>query len=255
VIFPYHADPGFVALVSAAVRVDPGFVVLVSAAVRVDLGIVVLVSAAVRVDPGIVVLVSAADPAESGFVVFVSAAVRVDLGIVVPVSAADFAESQAPVDIAGDTAVAFDALVPLSVVAGGVDSPERPRFFAFPNIDYYASSPSPVEVVGAESDHSPTGVRTNYGLGSIFSNLGLHHNKSSEHHYNNPNPGHNIVSDTNDLPMDATTSHSRKTCLHLYQEQSTHRPYQASLPYPEVHKIRWVAGKFQHLYLPVPLLE
>ena len=61
---------------------------------------------------------------------------------VVPV--ADFAEPQASVDIA----VAFDFLVPVSVVAIEVDSPGRPSFFAFPNIDYYASCSSFVEVVG-----------------------------------------------------------------------------------------------------------
>jgi hypothetical protein len=60
------------------------------------------------------------------------------------VSVADLAESQASVDIA----LAFDALVPLSVVAVEVDSPGRSKFFAFPNIDYYASCSSFVEVVG-----------------------------------------------------------------------------------------------------------
>jgi hypothetical protein len=44
--------------------------------------------------------------------------------------------------------VAFDFLVPVSVVAVEVDSPGRPRFFAFPNIDYFASYPSSVEAVG-----------------------------------------------------------------------------------------------------------
>jgi hypothetical protein len=60
------------------------------------------------------------------------------------VSVADVAEPQASVDIA----VAFDFLVPVSVVLVEVDSSGRPKFFAFPNIDYYASSSSSVEVVG-----------------------------------------------------------------------------------------------------------
>jgi hypothetical protein len=47
-----------------------------------------------------------------------------------------------------DTALAFDVLVPVSVVAVGVDSSARPRSRAFPNVDYFASSSSSVEVVG-----------------------------------------------------------------------------------------------------------
>jgi len=60
------------------------------------------------------------------------------------VSIADVAEPQASVDIA----LAFDVLVPVSVVAVEVDIYGRPRFLAFPNIDYYASPSSSVEVVG-----------------------------------------------------------------------------------------------------------
>ena len=60
------------------------------------------------------------------------------------VSVADVAEPQASVDIA----VAFVVLVPVSVVVVEVDSSGRPRFLAFPNVDYYASSSSSVEVVG-----------------------------------------------------------------------------------------------------------
>jgi len=176
--------------------------------------------------PVFVGLVSVADFAESVFVGLISAAL---------VSAADLADPQNVGDIAVDIAVAFDVLVVVSVVAVEVDSPGRPRFFAFPNIDYYANCSSFVETVGKEFGHSPTGVRTNYGSCSILSNRGLHRNKSLEHRYNQPNPGHNIVSDTNDLPMDATTSHSRKTCLHPYQEQRTHRLYQAALSHPVAH--------------------
>ena len=154
-------------------------------------------------------------------------------------SVADVAEPQASVDIA----VAFVVLVPVSVVVVEVDSSGRPKFLAFPNVDHYASSSSSVEVVGKESVHSPTGARTNYGLCSILSNLGLHQNRNLEHCYNNPSPGYNNVSDTNDLPIDATTNHSRKTCLHLYQEQRKHRSYQASLSHPEVPEIRWVVAE------------
>src|SRR4030042_6451330 len=166
-------------------------------------------------------------------------------------SVADVAEPQASVDIA----LAFDVLVPVSVVAAEVDSSGRPRFSAFPNIDYYASPSSSFELVGEESVHSSTGVRTNYGLCSILSNLDLHQNKNLEHCYNNPNPGYNNVSDTNVLPMGATTNHSRKICLHLYREQRRHT-YQVLLSPLEVPEIRWVVvEKFQYLYLPLPLLE
>jgi len=127
------------------------------------------------------------------------------------VSVADVAGPQVSVDIA----VAFVVLVPVSVVVVEVDSSGRPKFLAVPNVDHSASSSSSVEVVGEESVDSPTGARTNYGLCSILSNLGLHQNKTLEHGHNTPNPGYNTVSDTNDLPMDATTNHSRKTSLPL----------------------------------------
>jgi hypothetical protein len=146
-------------------------------------------------------------------------------------SVADVVGPQATVGIAH----ACNFLLHVSAVAIVVHSSVNPNFFAFPNVDYYASYSSSVEVVGEESGHSPTGVRSNYGFGSVLSNPGLHQNKSLGSGHNKPIPGHNIVSDTNDLPMDATTNHSRKTCLELHQEQSTHRPYQASLPHAEVH--------------------
>ena len=81
-----------------------------------------LASAAAELSPGVVVLVS-----EPG-VVFV----------------ADVAEPQASVDIA----VVFVVLVPVSVVVVEVDSSGRPKFLAFPNVDYFASLSSSVEAVG-----------------------------------------------------------------------------------------------------------
>jgi hypothetical protein len=54
------------------------------------------------------------------------------------------AEPQASVDIA----VAFVVLIPVSVVVVEVGSSGRPKFLAFPNVDYFASSSSSVEVVG-----------------------------------------------------------------------------------------------------------
>ncbi|MGE5300213.1 MAG: hypothetical protein ACM3MB_04525 [Acidobacteriota bacterium] len=159
-----------------------------------------------------------------------------------PASVADVAELQASVEIA----VAFAALVPVSVVAVGVDSLGRPRFPAFPNVDYFASSSSSVEVAGQESVHSSTCARTNYGLCSILSNLDRHQNKNLGLAGNRPNPCYNNVNDTNGLPIGATTNHSRKKGLHLYQEQRTHLAYQATLSHPEVPEIRWVAERFQY---------
>jgi uncharacterized small protein (DUF1192 family) len=168
----------------------------------------------------------------------------VDLGVsesevvfVAVVSLADVAEPPASVDIA----VASVVLAPVSAVVAEVDSSGHPTFVAFPNVDCYATSASSVEVVGDRSVHSATGVRTNYGLCSILSNLGLHHNKNLEHSYNNPSHGYNTVSDTNHPAMDATTSHSRKTSLHLSQAQRKHRAHQVALSRPEVLQIRRVA--------------
>ena len=59
-------------------------------------------------------------------------------------SVADVAEPQASVDIA----VAFVVLIPVSVVVVEVDISGRPKFLAFPNVDYYASPSSSFEVVG-----------------------------------------------------------------------------------------------------------
>jgi len=167
------------------------------------------------------------------------------------VSVADISEPRASFDIA----LAFDVLFPVSLFAVVVDSSGRPKFFPFPNIDYYASFSSSAEAVGEESVHGPIGVRTNHGLYSIPSTPDLHQNKNSEHGYNKPNPGYNSVTDTNDPPMDATTSHSRKICLLVYQGQRKRRAYQASLSQPEVPEMRWVvAEQFQHLHLLLPLL-
>ena len=147
-------------------------------------------------------------------------------------------EPQASVDIAA----AFVVLVPVSVVAVEVDSPGHPRFFAFPNIDYCSSSSSYCEVAREESVHSSIGVRANDGLCSTLSNLDLHRNKNLEQTCNNPNHDHNKLNDTNDLPMDATTNHSRKKCLRLYQERRTHRTHQAPRSPPVVRQIQWVAA-------------
>jgi hypothetical protein len=232
-----------------------------------------VVVAAAEGSPGVVVAV-----AETGVVV--AAAERfhevvvfvVEAGVVfVPyVSAADVAEHQASVDIAFASAadvaehqasvgidLVFDVLTPVSVFAVEADSAGRPRSSAFPNIGYYSSSSSSYEVAGMVSVHSSNGVRTNYGFYNILSTPGLYQSKNSERCYNKPNPGHNNTNDTSVLPTDATTNHSRKKCLLLYQEQRTHRTYQAALSSLGGQLSRWVAAEefqFQYLHLPLPSL-
>ena len=171
---------------------------------------------------------------ESG-VVFVAAEPGVVVVFAAAVLSGDVAEPRFSVHIPVPSAVS----VPVSGVVVEVDSPGRPRFFAFPSIDYYARSASSVVIVGEESGHDSTGARTNYGPYSILSSPGLHHNKTLEHCYNNSSPGHNTVNDTNGHTRDATTSHSRKRGLHLSQGQRKHRPYQAALPHPAVQQTRW----------------
>ena len=191
------------------------------------------------------------------FAVLASVAVRAVV-FVAPASAADVAEPQVSVHIV----VVFVVLLVVSVVLIEVDSSGRP-LLALTNIDYYASSSSSAEVFGKESVDSSMGARSNYGHCSILSILDLHHNKTLEHCYNKPNLGHNNVSDTNGLPMDATTNHSRKRDLLLYQEQRKHHSYRASLPHLVAPQMGWAAAEqqrraeeqSQRLYLPLPLLE
>ncbi|MEN6447865.1 MAG: hypothetical protein ABFD70_08995 [Syntrophaceae bacterium] len=167
----------------------------------------------------LIVSVAVVDPGVSSFAV-AAAVFEPEVSF-----AADIAEPQASVD----TAFAFEVSVPVSVAAVEVDSCGRPKDLAFPIVDLFANSSSSVAVVGWESVHNSIGVRSSCGLCSIFSNPGPHHNKNLEHRYNMPNPGHNIVNDTSDLPMDATTNHSRNKALRIYQGQRTRRSYRVSL--------------------------
>jgi hypothetical protein len=100
-----------------------------------------VVSVAAELSPEAVVL--AAEPE----VVFV-----VDLEVSEPgvfsvalFSTAHVSEPQA----SGGIPVVCDVLIPVSVVVlVDLDSSQRPRFLAFPNVDYFASSSSSVEGVG-----------------------------------------------------------------------------------------------------------
>jgi hypothetical protein len=164
---------------------------------------------------------------ETHAVALVSVAAELPPGVVFFV-----VEPQASVDIA----VAFDVLVAVSLYTVEADSAGRPRFLAFPNADYAPSSSSSIEVVGQESVHSAMGVRTNCGLCSIPSNPDLHQNKNLELCCNDASPCHNNLSDTNDRPIDATTSHSRKRGLDQSLEQRKHT-CQAALSTPVVREI------------------
>jgi len=170
---------------------------------------------------------AAADPEA----VFAVAQLQVAFGVV------------APEAVAFGIAFAFVVLTPASVAVAGADSSGRPRFFVFPNVDHFASFSSSVEVDGGESVHSPTGAHTNYGLCNIFSSQDLHHNRNLGHCCNNSNPGYNTVIDTNDLPMDATTSHPRKTSLSLSQGQHKHHLHQGSRSHPEVLQTRLMVAR------------
>ena len=218
------ADPEVFVLVFAAVELSPEVVVLAA-----DPEVFVLVFAAVELSPEVVVLVAEHE-------VFALVFVAAEPGVVFVADVADVAEPQASVD----NAVAFVVLVPLSVVVVEVDSSGRPKFLAFPNVDHYASSSSSVEVVGAESVHGSTDAHTNDDPCSILSNLGLHQNKNLEHCYNNPSPGYNNVNDTNDLPKNATTNHSRKTSLHHHSQGQRRHTYQVTLLTLVVRQIQWM---------------
>ena len=153
--------------------------------------------------------------------------------VFVAVSVADVAEPLDSVDIA----VACAVLAPVSAVVVEVVALDAPRFLPFPMSIIMPRLPVPLKIGGDQSVHSATGARTNYGPCSILSNLGLHHNKNLEHCYNNPSPGYNTVSDTNHPAMDATTSHSRKTSLHLSQEQRKHWAHQVAQSHPVVRQM------------------
>jgi len=233
------AEPEVFALVSVAVELSPEVVVLV-----VEPEVFALVLAAepevfalvLAAEPEVFALVLAAEPSPEVVVLVVEPEVsEPGVAFVAVVSVADVAEPRASVDIA----VAFAVLVPVSVVVVEVDSSGRPKFLVFPNVGFFASYSSFVEPVGEVFVDNPTDVRTNYGLCSILSNLGLHQNKNLEWCCNNPSPGYNNLSDTIFLPINATKSHSRKIGLYRSQEQHRHMS-QVSLLTLVVRQIRWV---------------
>jgi hypothetical protein len=176
-------------------------------------------------------------------VVVAAAAVFVALA-----SAPGVAEPQAYVH----TRIAFHVLLPASVTPVEVYNPGHPRSLAFPSVDYHASFSSSVEVVDKESVHSATGVRTNDGLYSILSTLGLRQNRNLELYHSKPNLDHNNVTDTNDLPTDATTSHSRKRRPHRYQGQHRHMCQESRSPQVAREKESVAAEEIQYGYLLLP---
>jgi len=155
------------------------------------------------------------------------------------VSAPDAAELQASDGIA----LVFAVSAPVFEAAVEADSPGHPKYYAFPNVGYCANCASFVEAAAREFVHNPTGVRTSCVLYNILANPGQHQNRNVERGGNKPTPGYNSVNDTNDLPMDATTSHSRKKCPHRYLEQHTRHPNRELLSQPEAVQIRSLAAE------------
>jgi hypothetical protein len=188
-----------------------------------------LVFAAAELSPEVVVLV--AEPVVA-FVVDLEVS-EPGVVFVVPFSIVHVSGRQVSVHIH----TAFAVSIPVSVVVEGVDIFRRSIFFLFPNIDYYTSLSSFVEDVDKESVGSPTDAHANYGLCNILSSQSLYHNKNMGYIYNKSNPDHNNVSGTSALPIDATTSHPRKRCLHQCQVQRRHT-YQVSLSPLVVREIR-----------------
>ena len=193
------AEPEVFALVFAAADLSPEVVSVVDLEVS---------------EPGVVFVpvVSVAEPeVVSAAVVFVAGP---EIVFVAPFSIVHVSGPQGSVHIH----TVFAVSIPVSVVVKGVDIFRRPIFFVFPNIDYYPSLSSFVEDVDKESVGTPTDAHAKYGPCSSLSTRSLCHNKKLGYNYNKSNPDHNNVSDTSALPMDATTNHYRKRCLHLYQE-------------------------------------
>ena len=213
------AEPLISALVSVVAELSPEVAVLAD-----EPEDFALVSLAAELSPEVVVL--AAEPE----------VVLVVVGFVSVVLVAVVSEPQASVDIA----VAFVVLVLVSGVVGEVDSLGRPKFAVSPNAYSFPSLSSSVEFDDEVFVGSSIGARTNYGLCSTLSNLDPRQNKNREHTYNKPSPGHNNVSDTNGLPMGATTNHSRKRGLPQHQGKRKHRS-QAALSILVVRQIRWAA--------------
>lgn len=203
------AEPEVFALVFAAADLSPEVVSVVDLEVS-ELGVVFVPVASVA-EPEVV----------SAAVVFVAGP---EIVFVAPFSIVHVSGPQGSVHIH----TVFAVSIPVSVVVKGVDIFRRPIFFVFPNIDYYPSLSSFVQDVDKESVGTPTDAHANYGPCSSLSTRSLCHNKKLGYNYNKSNPDHNNVSDTSALPMDATTNHYRKRCLHLYQEQRRHM-FQASL--------------------------
>jgi hypothetical protein len=148
---------------------------------------------------------------------------------VVSVAAAAAAHVSAP-RASADIRVAVPVSAPASRAVVVVDSSAPPRSVACPNVDYFAIPASSFEVVGNQCVHNTSGARANHALGNRLSISDLRRNRMSAHGHNKPSRGRSNVIDTNDLPIGATTSRSRRTCLSLYRGRRTHSMYRVRLP-------------------------
>ena len=130
-----------------------------------------------------------------------------------------------------DTAVVSDASTPVSDDAVLACTQRLPNVPVFPNGGFAPSYSSSAEADNGESDDNPNGVHTSCVPCNTFSSQDLHHNKNWGRCHSNSSHGYNVANDTSALPMDATTSHSRKTCHAWHQEQGRHS-FKALQPHP-----------------------
>jgi hypothetical protein len=105
------------------------------------------------------------------------------------------------------------------------------------NVCSFPSCSSSVEVPGGVFVDGSIDAPSNDSPDSHSSNPMVSIHKKMERFDNSPNLNHSFASDTIALPTDATTSHCRKRCPHLRQEQHRHSS-QGSLPPPAVRRIR-----------------
>jgi hypothetical protein len=231
-----HAPEGAeLSLGVAALAVEPEVVFVAEPEVGPE-AVSVAVESAVAPEGAELSLEAAALAVEPEVVFVAEPEVVLAVAPVSPVSVAGFAVHQ----VSDNIAVASVVANPVSLGATWADSPGHPTFVgSSPNTCSFPSSSSSVELGYKVLVYNPTDARTSYGLCSVLSNAGLHHNRNSEHYDNNPSLCRSNVNDTNGLPIDATTNHSRKTGLYLCKDQHRYR-CQAALPVPAVRRRRWV---------------
>ena len=128
------------------------------------------------------------------------------------------------------------------VIAFGASNLEHPKFVASPNAYSFPSPSSFVELAYGVFVGSSTDALSNDDPYSHSSSLRVSLHKKMERFDSIPNLNYSSASDTNVLPMDATTNHRRKRCPHLLQGRRRYTS-QAALSTPVVQQIRWAAAE------------